>query len=65
MTDSRQRLEAEIALLDEQSAELERLRDPDAEDDIETPQSDGSVLYATPLASDESSLRKYLREGRN
>ena len=65
MTDARQRIEAEIALLDAQSAEMERLRDPDAADDIETTQPDGSILYATPLASDENSLRKYLRDGRN
>ena len=65
MTDARQRIEAEIALLEEQIAEIERLRDPDANEPIETRQPDGSTLYATPLASDADALREYLREGRN
>ena len=65
MTDARRRIEAEIALLNEQIAEIERLRDPDANEPLEAELTDGSTLYATPLAADLDALRDYRRNGRN
>ena len=65
MTDARQRIEAEISLLNEQITEFERLRDPDANEPIEVEQSDGSILYAMPFDSDSDALRGYLHESRN
>ena len=65
MTDARQRIEAEIALLDAQISEMERLLAPDADNPIEAAQPDGSILYAVPLDRDADALRDYRREGRN
>ena len=65
MTDARQRIEAEISLLNEQISEIESLRDPDSNEPIEIEQSDGSTLYAMPLDSDSDALRDYLYAGRN
>ena len=65
MTNARQRIEAEISLLDAQISEIESLRDPDANEPIEAEQPDGSMLYAMPLDADANALRDYLREGRN
>ena len=65
MTDSRNRMETEIALLNEQISEIEALFQREEDSDIETANADGSVLFAMPLETDEDALRQYRHEGRN
>ena len=65
MTDARQRMETEIALLDAQIAEIETLRDQEASAELEGTELDNPVLFAAPLDLNSAAVSQYRQEGRN